>query len=168
MSSSDDEKKCGCGDHDCCCEHDGESKCECGCEHDGESKCECGCEHGGESKCECGCEHSAEHEQSGFDFDAMADVPLPKPTLTTFATTLAQQAMVSMGVLPNPISGKTTFLLNQASYFIDTLVMIIEKTEGNRTEEETTMLNNVVHELRMLYVAAANEKKRRDEEKKES
>ena len=164
MSSSDDEKKCGCGDHDCCCEHGDESKCECGCEHGGESKCECGCEHGDESKCECG----AEHEQSGFDFDAMADVPLPKPTLTTFATTLAQQAMVSMGVLPNPISGKTTFLLNQASYFIDTLVMIIEKTEGNRTEEETTMLNNVVHELRMLYVAAANEKKRRDEEKKES
>ncbi|MBP5620696.1 MAG: DUF1844 domain-containing protein [Thermoguttaceae bacterium] len=146
MSSSDDEKKCCCG------------------EHGDESKCECGCEHGGQSNSD----SDAEREAPEFDMDAMGDVPLPKPTLTTFATTLAQQAMVSMGVLPNPITGKTTFLLNQASYFIDTLVMIIEKTEGNRTENETTMLENVVHELRMLYVAAANEKKRRDDEKKES
>ena len=158
MSSSDDEKKC------CCGEHGDESKCECGCEHGDESKCECGCEHGGQSNSD----GDAEREAPEFDMDAMGDVPLPKPTLTTFATTLAQQAMVSMGVLPNPITGKTTFLLNQASYFIDTLVMIIEKTEGNRTENETTMLENVVHELRMLYVAAANEKKRRDDEKKES
>jgi len=123
-----------------------------------ESDCGCNCHDGAKEHCQC-----KEEDATNEKFDFNHDFPLPKPTLITFATSLAQQAMVSMGILPNPITKKSVFMMNQASFLIDTIVMIIEKTEGNRTEEETNTLNNMVHELRMLYVAAMNEKKRRDE-----
>ncbi len=168
MNSTDDDVKRPCGDHEGCCRDHGDDKSErCCCRDQGDegSECGCGC---GRNASDAETDAEAEGVKSPIDFEALGDFPLPKPTLATFATTLAQQAMISMGMLPNPITGKTTFMLNQASHFIDTLDMIIEKTEGNRTPEETTMLNNVVHELRMLYVAAVNEKKRRGEEKKDS
>lgn len=96
--------------------------------------------------------------EEAFDFNA----PLPKPTLITIATTFAQQAMVAMGILPNPITGKSVFMLNQAAHLIDAVDLLIEKTEGNRTEIETRTLDNIAHELRMLYVAADKEKTRRE------
>jgi len=89
------------------------------------------------------------------------DVPLPPPTLTALASGLAAQAMVSMGVLPNPVTGKSVMLLHQAAHLIDTIDMLLEKTEGNRTEEETQTLENMLHELRMIYLAAEKEKQRR-------
>ncbi len=89
------------------------------------------------------------------------DVPLPAPTLVTLASGLAAQAMVSMGVFPNPATGKSVMLLNQAAHLIDTVEMLYEKTSGNRDDEETKTLENVLHELRMIYLAAQQEKQRR-------
>lgn len=91
------------------------------------------------------------------------DVPLPPPSLTRLVTTLATQAMVSMGIFPNPVTGKSEFYLHQATHLIDTIQLIYDKTVGNRSEEETSTIENVLNELQMLYVAAANEKKRRDD-----
>jgi hypothetical protein len=93
------------------------------------------------------------------------DIPLPPPTLITLASGLASQAMVSMGAFPNPLTGKCTMLLNQASHLIDTIALLYEKTQGNRTSEESKTLENVLHELRMIYVAAEKEHKRRNETK---
>ena len=90
------------------------------------------------------------------------DVPLPPPSLTMLITTLASQAMVSMGIFPNPATGKSEFYLHQATHLIDTIQLIYDKTAGNRSEEETDTIEKVLNELQMLYVAAANEKKRRD------
>jgi len=91
------------------------------------------------------------------------DVPLPEPSLISLVTGLAAQAMVSMGVFPNPATGKNLMLLNQASHLIDTIDLLYEKTIGNRTNEETQKLENVLHELRMIYLAAEKEKHRRDQ-----
>ena len=130
----------------------------------GEGGCGCGGHNGGEGGCGCvgrnggGCGCGEEKEE--FDFNA----PLPKPTLVTIATTFAQQAMVSMGILPNPMTGKSVFMMNQAAYFIDAVDLLLEKTEGNRTEMETRTLENVAHELRMLIVEANKEKARREAE----
>lgn len=142
-----------------CCADDSHKHCGC------DSHESCDCEHNSsEERCGCGCGHKSENADREPDFEALGDVPLPKPNLITFTTSLAQQAMISMGILPNPVTHKTTFMLNHASFLIDTIELIIEKTQGNRTDVETETLNNVVHELRMLYVAAAAEKKRREEE----
>ena len=89
------------------------------------------------------------------------DVPLPPPTLVMLASGLAAQAMVSLGVFPNPATGKSVILLNQAAHLIGMIDLLYEKTTGNRTDEETKTLQNALHELRMVYLAAQNEKSKR-------
>ena len=183
--AADESQRCCCGQkegHECCgrgkeeghecCDHGKEGDHECCCGHDHDHDHECGCGHDGEGH-ECGCGHDAKTEKANANsdsdfYDAMADYPMPKPSLVTFATTLSQQAMVAMGILPHPLAKKSVFMLNQASYLIDTIELLFEKTAGNRTEEETKTLDNILHDLRMLFIAASNEKKRRDAENKDS
>jgi hypothetical protein len=83
------------------------------------------------------------------------DYPLPPPSLAFLITTLGTQAMVALGEVPNPISGKLERLPKQAKHFIDTLAMLEEKTAGNRTPEESALLDSLLHQLRMAYVARA-------------
>lgn len=79
--------------------------------------------------------------------------PLPPPTLELLVSSLGMQAMISMGLMPNPMTGKPEVELDQAKHLIDTIAMLEEKTEGNRTPQETAILNNLLHELRMGYLA---------------
>jgi hypothetical protein len=90
------------------------------------------------------------------------DIPLPEPSLLTLVTGLAAQAMVSLGIFPNPIDGQTRILLHQGKHFIDTIAMLFEKTSGHQTPEETETFEHVLHELRMIYVAAQTEKAKRE------
>ncbi|MGD9128661.1 MAG: DUF1844 domain-containing protein [Planctomycetia bacterium] len=76
----------------------------------------------------------------------------PEPSLPLLITTLATQAMVGLGLVEHPLSGRGELDLPQARHFIDTILMLKEKSEGNRTEEETTVIENVLHELQMVYV----------------
>ena len=85
------------------------------------------------------------------------DIPLPEPSLLTLASGLAAQAMVSLGIFPNPIDGQTRILLQQGKHFIDTVAMLSEKTAGNQTPEEAKTLESILHELRMIYMAAQTE-----------
>ncbi len=79
-------------------------------------------------------------------------VPLPPPSLTFLAGTLYLQGMVSLGLLPSPTSDKPEMHLEQAKHAIDTLEMLQQKTEGNRTPEETKEMDAMLHELRLAYV----------------
>jgi len=90
------------------------------------------------------------------------DIALPEPSLLTLVSGLAAQAMMSLGIFPNPIDGQTRILLHQGKHFIDTIAIVFEKTSGNLTPEETQAFENVLHELRMIYVAAQNEKQSRE------
>ena len=76
----------------------------------------------------------------------------PEPSLPLLVTTLATQAMVGLGLVEHPLSGRGELDLAQSRHFIDTIAMLKEKTEGNRTAEETTVIENVLHELQMIYV----------------
>jgi len=78
--------------------------------------------------------------------------PLPPATLAVLLTTLATQALVALGQIPHPISGKPEVHLDEAKHFIDTLEMLEVKTAGNRAAEETQLLDNLLHELRLGYV----------------
>ena len=82
-----------------------------------------------------------------------AEGPLPPPSLEFLTSTLGMQAMVAMGLLAHPASGKPEVHLDEAKHFIDTIEMLQEKTEGNRTPEETATLEGLLHELRMGYLA---------------
>ena len=80
------------------------------------------------------------------------EVPLPPPSLGYLATSLATQAMMSLGLIPHPGSEKSEARPQEAQHLIDTIAMLQEKTEGNRTPEESAMFDSFLHELRMAYV----------------
>lgn len=83
------------------------------------------------------------------------DVPLPPASLEILIGSLATQAMVSLGIIPNPITNKPQRLPNQAKHLIDMLQVVQEKTEGNRTDDESAMLEDTIHQLRMAYVSVS-------------
>ena len=83
---------------------------------------------------------------------ARPNIPPPPATLEFLITTLATQAMMSLGQVPNPISGKADVRLPEAKHFIDMLTVLEEKTAGNRTPDESALLDGFLHELRMTFV----------------
>ena len=95
----------------------------------------------------------AEAAEPAAEPEAEGDAPLPPPSLEFLASSLGMQAMIAMGLMPSPLTGKPEVHLHQAKHLIDTLAMLEEKTEGNRTPEETAVIGNLLHELRMGFVA---------------
>ncbi|MCM8797188.1 MAG: DUF1844 domain-containing protein [Candidatus Omnitrophica bacterium] len=87
----------------------------------------------------------------------------PEPDFNFFVTTLAIQASISLGQVPNPATNKTEEDLNQAKFIIDTLGMLKEKTKGNLSSEETNLLENLLYELRMQYIAKTRQKGEADD-----
>ncbi len=81
------------------------------------------------------------------------DFPLPPASLEILIASLATQAMVALGILPNPLTKKRDRMPNQAKHLIDLLGVLQAKTEGNRTAEESEVLDNTLHDLRMAYVS---------------
>jgi len=69
-----------------------------------------------------------------------------------FLSTLAMQAYVAVGEMPDPQTNKKNENLQQAQYMIDVLSLIEEKTKGNLNQEEESMLSSILYELRMKFV----------------
>ena len=61
-------------------------------------------------------------------------------------------AMLQMGKIMNPVTGKVERDLDQAKQTIDLLAMLQRKTAGNLTDDEKRYLDHVLYELRMNYV----------------
>lgn len=93
-----------------------------------------------------------------------ADRPLPPPNLTYLASSLYLQGMIALGLLPNPVSDNPEVQINLAKHSIDMLQVLYEKTEGNRSAEETEELDTMLHELRMAYVSVQQGKDKGNDE----
>ncbi len=78
--------------------------------------------------------------------------PLPPPSLVDLASSLAMQSMIALGLVANPLTGKAEVRLHHARHLIDMIAMLREKTEGNRTAEETAALDQLLHELRLGFL----------------
>ena len=55
----------------------------------------------------------------------------------------------------DPATGERQVDLAQAREAVDLLLLLRDKTEGNRTEQETRFLEDVLHDLEMRFVRAA-------------
>jgi hypothetical protein len=76
-----------------------------------------------------------------------------------FAHMIMQQsnmAMLLLGKVPHPESGKTMQDLDAAKLFIDQLEMLQEKTKGNLSKEEANLLKQSLMSLHMAYVEVVN------------
>ena len=76
----------------------------------------------------------------------------PVPDFNFLITTLALQASIALGQVPNPATNKTEQDLTQAQFLIDTLSMLREKTKGNLDKGEQDLLENMLYDLRMVYI----------------
>lgn len=67
---------------------------------------------------------------------------------------LASTALVMLGRMPNPMTGKTETDLDTARLLIDQLDMLELKTKGNLTGEEQHLLKQNLMAVRMAFVEA--------------
>jgi len=81
-----------------------------------------------------------------------ARAPLPPANLTFLVSTLYLQGAIALGLLPSPVTKKVEVQLEQAKHSIDLLTVLQQKTEGNRTAQESDELEAALHELRLTYV----------------
>jgi hypothetical protein len=93
-----------------------------------------------------------EHEPAETGQKPDSEEELPPPSLSFLASTLYLQGAIAMGLLPNPVSDKPGVKLDQARHAIDLLEMLQQKTEGNRTPDESAEIEEMLHQLRMAFV----------------
>jgi hypothetical protein len=72
---------------------------------------------------------------------------------------LASTALMLMGRMPNPVTGKTETDLDAARMFIEQLEMLEVKTKGNLGAEEQHLLKQNLMTVRMAFVEAVNSAK---------
>ncbi len=73
-------------------------------------------------------------------------------TLSTLILSIASSAAMSMGLAPNPASGKIEKDLNLARFNIDLLTMLSEKTKNNRTADEDRFITTILQDLKMKFI----------------
>lgn len=100
---------------------------------------------------------AAHHERQGqVEQPSGAEEPLPAPTLAFLASTLYLQGAIAMGLLPNPVSDKQPAVhIGQARHAIELLTMLQQKTEGNRTPDESEEIEYMLHQLRLAYITVS-------------
>lgn len=67
---------------------------------------------------------------------------------------LATQALMGLGDLESPFTGKREVNLEEAKFHIDLLEILEQKTKGNLTEAEAQAMEGLLYDLRMRYVQA--------------
>jgi hypothetical protein len=77
---------------------------------------------------------------------------LPEINFMTFVMSLNASAMVHLGIIEDPVSGKKNRNLALGKQTIDILGMIEEKTHGNLSKDEENMLKNILYDLRIIFV----------------
>ncbi|HEX2173023.1 MAG TPA: DUF1844 domain-containing protein [Dehalococcoidia bacterium] len=75
-------------------------------------------------------------------------------TLADLFLMLGAEAAVALGDAPDPVTGQRQRLLPQAAEIIDLLLLLRDKTEGNRSADETQVLEELLYDLQLRYVRA--------------
>ncbi|MFN0009584.1 MAG: DUF1844 domain-containing protein [Planctomycetota bacterium] len=76
-----------------------------------------------------------------------SDVPLPGGNFHLFVTRLSIQAMISMGLLENPLTKRKEATPGNARMLLMDLEMLREKMVGNLDDEEEAHLDKVIADL---------------------
>ena len=87
----------------------------------------------------------------------MSDKPdsplMPEVTFSTFVLSLASSALMHLGEVPDPETGRTVRNEALARNAIDLLTMLDDKTRNGLTPDESKLMRDVLYELRMKFVA---------------
>ncbi|MDD4012671.1 MAG: DUF1844 domain-containing protein [Candidatus Omnitrophica bacterium] len=75
-----------------------------------------------------------------------------------FLSGLMAEALVAMGIVKNPLTGKNSKNMGHARIVIDTIEMLKDKTKGNLSADEDGNITNVLHQLRMMFVSGLEDR----------
>jgi hypothetical protein len=82
---------------------------------------------------------------------------LPPASFAMLVQMFSTQAIVALGLVPDPQTGRTTPRPRLARHFIDLLGVLETKTRGQLTRDEEQLLTANLHELRMAYVECSRQ-----------
>lgn len=83
---------------------------------------------------------------------------LPEINFSTFIISLSTQALMHLGEIANPLTGKVEQDRSVAKQMIDIIGMLREKTRGNLNSGEDRLIEDILFDLRMKYVEAIKKK----------
>jgi hypothetical protein len=98
---------------------------------------------------------AAQPEAPAQSAENAAHMPIPPASLEMLLTMLATEAMVALGQIPHPATGRPQADLGQAQYLIDLVEVMREKTKGNLSANEQQLMETLLHQLRLAYVESA-------------
>lgn len=75
------------------------------------------------------------------------------------AAIFLNQGAMSLGMLPNPMTGEVFISFDAAQESIAILEVLQEKTQGNLSAEESEAVSSMIDELKMFYVRAVTDPK---------
>ncbi len=77
---------------------------------------------------------------------------LPEINFATFVASLNASALMHLGIIEEPGTGRKIKDLVLAKQTIDILGMLEQKTAGNLSENEQKMLKSILYDLRIMYI----------------
>lgn len=80
---------------------------------------------------------------------------MPEPNFRGLLGVLASQALMGLGMHQDPSGNGVMVDLEGSKFSIDLLDMLVEKTDGNLSEEESTELKQLTQELQNRFVQIA-------------
>lgn len=83
------------------------------------------------------------------------DPAMPPASFELLLSSLATEAMMALGQLPNPLTGQSQVRRNQAKYLIDMIDVLKEKAKGNLQPRDEQAIEDMLHQLRLAFVATA-------------
>ena len=89
---------------------------------------------------------------------AAASEGLPEISFSAFVISLSTQALMHLGEIANPLSGKMEPDMPVAKQLIDIIGVLREKTRGNLDSGEEKLMEDVLFDLRMRYVEAVKKR----------
>lgn len=93
----------------------------------------------------------AERQQTASGQGGAADA-MPEADMTAVIRMIATQAIMYLGGIPDPETGRAVLIPEYARYHIDLLEVLEHKTKGNLSEDEAKELGALLHELRLRFV----------------
>jgi uncharacterized protein DUF1844 len=100
--------------------------------------------------------------QPGEPASAPAPDALAPVTFSAFLLGLSTQALLHLGEIESPLTGKVERDLAAAQHMIDILGLLREKTRNNLEQAEEHLLDSVLYDLRIRYVELVRASKKEE------
>ena len=94
-------------------------------------------------------------ERAKVEEKVTEETPLPEINFSTFIFSLNTSALLHLGEIPDPATGKQQKDLAMAKQTIDLIAMLQEKTRGNLAPDEENLVKHILYDLRLRYVQKA-------------